>query len=167
METDSPLFTKQKISKSISIKPQHINSKIDDSILNILNRTVGGRCSSEGYIKNGSIAISKKSLGQLNYGSAPSNIIYNVSFVCEVCHPIEGNVYTCKVENKNKMGIVASAGYKNIKPIYAIVPRDYIGDEYNFDSIEVDDIISIRVIGKRFKHNDTTIQVVGEIVGKD
>ena len=167
MESVSPLFTKQKLSKSISIKPNYINSKIDDSIINILNRTVGGRCSSEGYIKDGSIAITKKSLGQINLGDPNSSIIYNVYFVCEVCHPIEGNIYSCKVENKNKMGIVAYAGYKNIKPIFAIIPRDYIGQDFNYDSIDVDDEIQVKVIGKRFKHNDTTIQIVGEIVSKE
>ena len=167
MEILSPLFTKQRISKSISIKPQFLNSKIDESILNILNGTVGGKCSSEGYIRKGSIAISKKSLGQVNLGDQKANITFNVSFVCDICHPVEGNIYKCKVENKNKMGIVAFAGQKNVKPIYAIVPRDYIGEDFDFNSINVDDIIHIKVVGKRFKHNDTNIQIVGEIVNKE
>ena len=167
MDKESPLFVKQKITKSISVKPHFINKKLDESIINILNRNIGGKCSSEGYIKRGSIKISKKSLGQINMGDTKSNIIFNISFICDVCNPIEGNVYKCKVENKNKMGIVAYSEIQGSKPIYTLIPRDYIGADYDFNSINEDELIYVKVVGKRFKHNDSIIQVIGEIVGKD
>ena len=163
----SPLFVKQRLTKSVSIKPIFMNQKIDDSIINILNRTIGGKCSSEGYIKRGSIEIAKKSLGQLNLGDPNSSIIYNVSFVCDVCNPIESNIYKCIVENKNKMGVVAFSAQLGAKPLYVIIPNDYIGEELDINSIEENDVIYIKVIGKRFKHNDSVIQVIGEIIGKD
>jgi len=167
MESSSPLFVKQRLSKSVSVKPNYINSKIDDTIINILNRTIGGRCSSEGFIRRGSINIVKKSLGQINTGDQNSSVIYNVTFICDVCNPIEGNVYKCTVENKNKMGVVAYSNYSNSKPLYVLIPRDYIGEEFDISTINDEDVILIRVVGKRFKHNDSIIQVVGEIIDRE
>jgi DNA-directed RNA polymerase subunit E'/Rpb7 len=162
-----PLFTKQKITKTLSLKPNFINTKIDESIISILNRTIGGRCSSEGYIKRNSIKIHNKSVGQINLGDASGNIIYNISFIADICRPVEGCVYTCTIDSKNKMGIIAYSEEDKARPLYILIPRDYIGDEYNFDDLDKDDKINIRVIGVRFKHNDSIIQVVGEIMSKE
>ena len=159
----SPLFTKQKISKNVTLESEFINSKIDESIISKLNRETGGRCSREGYIKRNSISIAKKSLGHINIGE-PDKVIYNVSFTCDICNPIEGNIYKCVVENKNKMGVIAYSAISGAKPLYVLIPRDYIGEEHNMDSIHEEDIIHIKVVGKRFKHNDSIIQVIGEIV---
>ena len=161
-----PLFTKQRITKSISLKPNFINKKIDESIVSKLNRTLGGRCSSEGYIKRNSIKIENKSLGQINLGSGDGSIIYHVSFVCDICRPVEGNIYSCIVENKNKMGIVAYSQDGGSKPLYILIPRDYIGEEFSIDDINESDNLFIKVVGVRFKHNDSIIQVVGEIISK-
>ena len=161
------LFTKQRIIKSLSLKPNFINTKIDSSIVNILNRTVGGRCCSEGYIKKNSIKIEDKSLGKINLGNSTGMVNYSVRFVCDICCPVEGNIYSCIVENKNKMGIVAYSQENNSKPLYILIPRDYIDDEFSIDSIEESDVLHVKVVGVRFKHNDSIIQVVGEIVGKE
>ena len=162
-----PLFTKQRIVKSLSLKPNFINSQIESSIVSILNRTIAGRCSSEGYIRKNSIEIEDKTLGKINLGNSTGSVNYNVRFVCDICCPVEGNVYSCIVENKNKMGIVAYSQEENAKPLYILIPRDYIGDEFSIDTIEESDVLYIKVVGVRFKHNDSIIQVVGEIIGKD
>jgi len=167
MTETSPLFIKQKLSKSVSIKPNFINNRINESIINILNRTIGGKCSSEGYIKRGSINIIKKSLGQMNLGDTSSSIIYNVTFLCDVCNPIEGNIYKCKVENKNKMGIHAFSSQSGVIPFYVLIPIDYIGEQYDINSINEDDTIFIKVVGKIFKHNDSIIKIIGEIVDRE
>lgn len=161
------LFTKQKITKTLSLKPNYINSKINESIINILNRTVGGKCCSEGYIKRNSIKIHNKSLGQINLGDSSGNIIYNVSFVCDICRPVEGNVYSAIIKNKNKMGITAYSEEHKTRPLYIIIPRDYIGEDFNFDDLNTEDKINVRVIGVRYKHNDSIIQIVGEIMSKE
>ena len=65
------------------------------------------------------------------------------------------------------MGVVAYSNYSNSKPLYVLIPRDYIGEEFDISTINDEDVILIRVVGKRFKHNDSIIQVVGEIIGRE
>jgi len=163
METQG-LFTKQKLVKVVSLKPNQINHKIDDTIVSMLNGQMTGKCCNEGYIKKNSIKLEQKTMGRIELGEGSGNTIYNVSIVCDLCVPVDGNIYSCIVENKNKSGIVGYSKEGNSKPLYILIPNDYISEKYDVDSINIDDTIKIKVLGKRYKFNDTFIQIIAEIV---
>jgi len=158
------LFTKQRITKNVPIKPRFINNKIDEYILESLNNKLSGKCCNEGYIKKNSIKIEKKSLGNISYGDSSNQIIYSVTFVCEICLPVIGNVYECIIENINKMGVIGFSQENNSKPIYVLIPRDYIGEDVKLSDLKEGDSIYTKVSGIRYKHNDSIIQVIGEIM---
>ena len=80
-----------------------------------------------------------------------------------ICHPIEGQIIKCKVENITRAGIRAIYFKETKSPITIFIARDHHYDSKYFSTIKEEDIILIKVIGIRYELNDETISVLGEL----
>ena len=81
----STIYFKNVLVREISIPIVKIGSNIKNIIKAKLVNKLEGKCSKEGYIKNGSIEILTYSSGVLECGF----VNFNVSFECLVCNPVE------------------------------------------------------------------------------
>ena len=84
-------------------------------------------------------------------------------FECLICHPIEGQIIKCKVENITRAGIRAIYFKETKSPITIFIARDHHYDNKYFSTIKEEDVILIKVIGIRYELNDETISVLGEL----
>ncbi len=160
METaDKSIYMVSVLNETITISADKITSNLDDVILKQLKSTVGNKCGSHGYIDSNSITILKRSIGKINSGHLNGSLSYEVSYKADVCNPVEGSEITCQVVNKNKMGILASA-----PPLSIVLARQHHPDNERFESVNVGDTITIKVIGKRFELYDNQITAIGELV---
>lgn len=143
--------------------PKYLNHNIDEYIESYLKNKVEGKCIYDGYVKPDSVRLLKRSAGILLGSRFTGDITYEIAYTAELCNPMEGNVYECKVKLINKTGICASNG-----PLTVIVGRQLHEDNLeNFNKIQVGDTIKVHVIGKTFSLNDKEIKVVGKIHGMD
>lgn len=147
------------LSESITLPADKITSNIGSVILKELKQNVGNKCGSHGYIDMDSISIIKRSIGKLNSGHLNGSLSYEVSYKANVCNPVDGSLVTCEVVNKNKMGLLASA-----PPLSIVLARQHHPDTPVFEKINIGDIITIKVIGKRFELYDDQITAIGELV---
>ena len=70
---------------------------------------------------------------------------------------------TCIAKNVTRAGIRAMID-SNVTPVVIYVARDHhFKDEY-FESVEVGNILRVKVIGQRFELNDKHISIIGELV---
>lgn len=146
------------LTKKIIVESKYLNENIDEYINKSLKTKTEAICINEGYIKNDSIKILKKSVGILFGSRFTGDITYNVAYTADICNPVIGNVIDCKVKFINKLGILGNNG-----PIVIIISKQFhINDEY-FNKIKENDIIKIEVIAKKFSINDVEIKVVGRI----
>lgn len=156
----STIYFKSILNRQVKIPIEYIGSNIKTVIQEKLSNMLEGKCSKEGYIKRGTVEIITYSAGVLETNTA----IFDVSFKCLICRPVEGMKIKCKVSNVTKAGIRASH-YNNIEsPIVVFIARDHYFNNPTFVSIKEDDIITTKVIGIRFELNDKHIYVISELL---
>lgn len=158
MVDSSNIYTKSVLTHHISLSPEHIVNGVEDTILNKLQNEVEGKCSKDGFIKEDSVSIIKRSTGTLRNNEFNGDIHYQVLYSCLVCNPTTGQDIVCSVKQKNKMGILAENG-----PILVIIPFQHHANRNIFQDIENNKKIIVSVIGKRFNVNDNNISVVGQL----
>tara|TARA_B110000438_G_C15280223_1_gene422324 strand:+ start:72 stop:554 length:483 start_codon:yes stop_codon:yes gene_type:complete len=125
-----------------------------------------GQCISNGFIKKGSIEIISRSLGETTIYNNTSSIYYHVTFKALICNPQINEEIECKMEKKNKMGILASAYSKNEKlPFRVIIARQHHESELwkdKIDSMNTVTTFNASVIGSRFNIQDKMISVIAK-----
>ena len=95
-----------------------------------------------------------------------SMIEYNITMKLNVIYPCEKDIFTVKIDNITKMGVIGYLNDSNNKydiensPILFIVPSGYIED---IESLKVDMKIEVEVLQSRIKYKSKQIQVVGKL----
>jgi len=154
------LYFRSVLRKKIILDAKYLNAKIDEYILSFLKNRIEGKCIHDGYVKPDSIRILKRSVGILSGSRFTGDITYEIAYSAEICNPVEGNIYECKVKKiNNKSGIMASLG-----PLMISVGKQFHEENLEvFDTLKVGDTIKVIVLGKTFALNDKEIKVVGKL----
>jgi DNA-directed RNA polymerase subunit E'/Rpb7 len=146
------------LTKKIIVASKFLNENIDEYIESYLKSKVEGLCIDEGYIKNDSVKILKKSVGMLLGSKFNGDITYDVAYTAELCNPVIGNLIDCKVKFINKLGILGNNG-----PITIIVGKQFHVNDDDINNIKENDIIKVEVIAKKFSLNDREIKVIAKL----
>ena len=159
---DPELFVKRQIRRKLSLPFYKITKDVGVAqLLRIeLAKLVEGRCSIEGYICPNSISISSYSCGTL----AGSNIHFDIIADCLICHPDENTVIKCVAKTITQAGIRAGARFLqkgNVSPIEVFLSRDMHASSRDlFSRIEENDILTVKIIGRRFVLHDTHVTII-------
>lgn len=161
---DPELFVKRQIRRKLSLPFYKIAKDVVlAEILRIeLAKLVEGRCSVEGYICPNSISISSYSCGTL----AGSNIHFDIIADCLICHPDENTVIKCVAKTITQAGIRAGARFLqkgNVSPIEVFLSRDMHASSSSrdlFSRIEENDVLTVKIIGRRFVLHDTHVTII-------
>jgi DNA-directed RNA polymerase subunit E'/Rpb7 len=150
------------LTKKINIEPKFLNNNIDNYILEYFKKNIEGKCIAEGYVKEDTISVLKKSVGRL-YGSRfTGDIKYEIIYTADICNPVIGNIIECKVKFINKLGIL---GYNG--PITIVVRKQFNEFDNYFDKINQNDVIKVEVIAKKYHLNDKEIKVVTKLYNEN
>ena len=153
------IWVKNVLTRKILLPFQSVGNNIRENIQIKLEKNLYDKCSKEGYIRKKSIAILSYSSGLVE----ANNVIFDVMFECDICHPVEGQIIKCTVKNITRAGIRATYIKEEVSPITIFVARDHHYNNESFAKIKEDEEILIKVIGIRYELNDETISVLGEL----
>ena len=153
------IWVKNVLTRKILLPFQSVGNNIRENIQIKLEKNLYDKCSKEGYIRKKSIEILSYSSGLVE----ANNVIFDVMFECDICHPVEGQIIKCKVQNITRAGIRATYIKEEVSPITIFVARDHHYNSEAFSKIKEDEEILIKVIGIRYELNDETISVLGEL----
>jgi DNA-directed RNA polymerase subunit E'/Rpb7 len=156
------LYSQALLTRKIILHIRNIGSEIESVIHDHLAFMYEGKCSNEGYIKPNSIKLIAYSGGKIADGV---NICFDVTFECDVCFPLDGQIISCTATNITKAGIRAEVSNEVKVPLIIFVARDHYYNDENFSKVNVGDNISVKVIGNRFELNDTYVSVIAELDG--
>ena len=123
-------------------------------------------CNKHGYVLENTLKILNRSIGKLVIHNNISMIEYNITMKLNVIYPCEKDIFTMKIDNITKMGMIGylfdKEGKYNIEnsPILFIVPSQYIED---IDIYKKDMNVEIEVLQSRIKYKSKQIQVVGKL----
>jgi hypothetical protein len=163
---DPDLFVKRQIKRRLSIPFYKITKTTNVSHLlrTELSKTVEGRCSIEGYICPNSISICSHSCGTL----AAANILFDVTADCLICFPDENSVIKCVAKTITQAGIRAGARSLedgHVSPIEVFLSRDMHSSSRDlFSRIEEADILTVKIIGRRFVLHDTHVTIIAMVL---
>jgi DNA-directed RNA polymerase subunit E'/Rpb7 len=125
-----------------------------------LRKKLEGRCSPQGFIKEGSLKLLSRTLGQSKSGSFTGDFIFRCKIECDVLYPAADDVVIVEVLKANKMG--AYATFEN--SLRVLLPRDLHLGNADFDQLEIGDKIKTTILKTRFKFNDEYISAIGQLV---
>lgn len=162
----SDLFMPIKFRTSIQISPSELSIDFEETILKKLKNNLENMCSRHGYIKNNSIKIIKRSIGQYKKQHFNGNILFELQCIAEICNPAKGSIIKCRVKAKNDLGLLAEAYYENIPILEIVVPKLSAGiqSEVNIEKINIGEEINIEVCSKRHQLFIKTISIIGRVI---
>ena len=123
-------------------------------------------CNKHGYVLENSLKVVNRSIGKIVTHDNISMVEYNITMKLNVIYPCEKDIFTVKIDNITKMGIIGYLNDKDNKyniensPILFIVPSGYIED---IESLKKDMKIEVEVLQSRIKYKSKQIQVVGKL----
>jgi len=123
-------------------------------------------CNKHGYVLENTLKVVKRSIGKVVTHDNQSMIEYNITMKLNVIYPCEKDIFTVKIDNITKMGVIGyldvSEDKYNIEnsPILFIIPSGYIED---IESLKKDMKIEVEVLQSRIKYKSKQIQVVGKL----
>ena len=156
------IWMKNVLTRKILLPFYSVGGNIRENIQEKLEESLYNKCSKEGYIKNKSIKILSYSSGLVE----SNNVLFDVMFECDVCHPVEGQIIKCQAKNITRAGIRAIYTKEKHSPITIFIARDHHYNNETFLKVKENDDITIKVIGIRYELNDETIAVIGELKNK-
>jgi DNA-directed RNA polymerase subunit E'/Rpb7 len=151
------------LSKKVVLKITEIGKNIKQNLEKKIKNSIEGKCITEGFVRPNSLQVKTYSCGLVK----DDHIEFNVVYKCDICNPVKGLEVECKVRNITKAGIHAEVKDQDDNvPITIFVARDHNYENKQFDTIEKDAIIGVRIIGMRFELNDPSITAIAYLLGK-
>ena len=153
----------------ISIEPYHMNS---DIILNLklkIKEKIEKKCNVNGYVVE-VYRILEYSDGIMPPENLNGCAIYNITYHCKICIPIENTLIIGQVKVINQELIIANNG-----PIWIFIPKENIDSNYweiidgyknknNNKKLVIEDFVKIQITHKRNNKNDNQINTIGKLV---
>lgn len=161
------MFVLVKFKTIVHISPSELQKNINELVLNKLKTKIEGKCIKQGYIKKNSISIVKRSGGEVIKQHFNGNLCFNIVCNAEVCNPAVGTVLRCKVVAINHTAVKADYIYNGDVIIQFLIPKITAGivSEIDLDGLKIGDDVNVEVYGgKKFKLNDTSINIIGRIL---
>jgi len=157
----------QLLTTTILLRSKDISGtkNIDGLLKHKLKSEYENVCNKHGYVVKDSLQITNRSIGKLVNHNNESMIEYQITIKTGVIYPCEKDIFTCKIDNITKMGVIGylSSGDYDIEtsPIIFIIPNEYIDDMVGLSKGKN---INVTVLQRRIKYKSRQIQVVGKIL---
>ena len=153
------------LTRRVALPIASVGGNVRQLLEEVVNGTYGGRCGVEGYIRPNSAKVMEYSAPMLKADS----VVFQVTFECLVCNPVEGMVVNAVSKRITKAGIraeVPDGSDTDTTPIVIFVSRDHHFQSEAFNKVGVDEPIQVKIIGVRFRLNDTYVSAIAQLVEK-
>ena len=114
------VFSKQMINRNISLPIGSIGQNLKDVLSQRIAEIYEGKCQIEGYIKPNSVKVITYSSGLIQQ----EKILFEVTFECLICLPVENMLVKCYAKNITKAGIRAELD-ETPTPNIIFIARDH------------------------------------------
>ena len=160
------LFNSVYLDQRVSLTPMEFReaaADIDGFLLNKMKKNVEGKCCTHGFVREGSMQILARSMGQAEHGRFTGDFLFycKIKMECLLLH--EGQLAEGQILKMNKMGAYAllTEGGQTLEAVRILLPRDLHLGNVAFDGLQVGSTIQMRILRSRFQANDAFIQAVG------
>lgn len=155
----------------ITVEPHQLNSDIRNHMKHNLKKKVEKKCNENGYVDE-IYKIIHISDGFMIPENLSGNVIYNVTYHCKLCVPIENSIIIGQIKLIDQEIIFAING-----PIMLFIPRENVDPIYwnnNIDNfthkekpnikLNIGDYVCVQIIDKRINQYATQIKAMGKLL---
>ena len=153
----------------ISIEPYQLNSDIKNNMKLVLKKKIEKKCNKIGFVDE-VYRIIEYSDGMMLLENLNGNIIYNITYHCKICVPVENTIIIGNIRVINQELVVAING-----PIMIFIPKENIDtntwdvpegylNKLNKKKLLSGDYVKIQIIDKRINQNDSQIKTIGKLL---
>jgi DNA-directed RNA polymerase subunit E'/Rpb7 len=154
----------------ILVEPYHMNSDIENHMKMILKKKVEKKCNKNGYVDE-VYRIVEYSLGFMPAENLSGGAIYNISYHCKICVPVENTIIIGLVKVINQELVVCING-----PIMIFIPKNnvdsniwditegYVYKKGKGKKLISGDYVKILIENKRINQNDSQIKTIGKLL---
>ncbi len=164
------LFKSVYLDHRLSLSPTELHdaaADMDAFLVKKIRRAIEGQCCTHGYVRPGSTQILARSMGQAEHCRFTGDFIYHCKIRVLCLLPEAGQMVDARILKVNKLGayaLIVDDGQIQ-EAMRILIPRDlHLGNE-EFDALEADQGIKVRILQSRFQANDAFIQAVGTYEG--
>jgi DNA-directed RNA polymerase subunit E'/Rpb7 len=153
----------------ISIEPHHMNSNIKNNMKYVLKKKVEKKCNKYGYVSE-VYRILEYSDGIMPTENLNANAIYDITYHCKLCIPIENTCIVCNISVISPEIIFGHNG-----PLLIMIRRDNI-DMSNWNisdgifsikanrKLQSGDYCIVKILEKRINQDDSQIKLGCQLV---
>lgn len=153
----------------IKLDPYHMNSDIRNNMKIVLKKKVEKKCNKNGFIDE-VFKILEFSDGIMKPENLDGSAIYNISYHCRICIPIENTIIIGVIKMVNPDLIVVING-----PLLIFIPKNNVDtniwdiqENYNHKKnnkkLIIGDYVKIQIADKRINQRDSQIKVMGKLL---
>lgn len=170
MSIFSPVFVDQRVSLT-PMEFREASGDIDAFLLAKMKKDVEGQCCMDGYVREGSMRILARSMGQAEHGRFTGDFLFYCKTRMDCLLLTEGQIVEGQVLKANKMGAYAllTEEGQTLEAARILLPREFHVGSTDFDGLTPGSRIRMRILRARFQKNDAFIQAAGvleSIVGE-
>lgn len=152
------IYTQTTLMVTVSIPFENVGRDMEKYFMEYAQDNLESRCQQDGFIRPMSTKIITYTAGMIR-----KNIVhYQVLYLFDVFYPYEGLELECLIKYVNRIGVQANLGDR-INPVEIYVTREH-NQSVDFDALQVNQKIRIKVIGHRYELNDRFITILGELL---
>ena len=156
-------FPSQLLSKKNKL---HFKKNFDKLLEKLLKEEYENMCCNEGFVLPDSLKIIDRDKIRFPLESTKLTYIVDCKFQITVCCPYKDAIIHCEVISKNKIGLLCKIFSDGTSPLVILVPNDLSTDERTMElmkTINIEDQVFVKVLGKKFEQFDKTITVIGQL----
>jgi DNA-directed RNA polymerase subunit E'/Rpb7 len=153
----------------ISIEPFNMNSDIKNNMKIILKKKVEKKCNKNGFVDE-VYRILEYSDGIMPPENLNGSVIYNITYHCKICIPVENTIIICQIKVINQELVIAVNG-----PIMFFIPKENIDtniwdipdgylNKLKKKKLQRDDYVKVQIVDKRINQNDSQIKSIGKLI---
>jgi DNA-directed RNA polymerase subunit E'/Rpb7 len=153
----------------ISIAPFYMNSELKNNMLFVLKKQLEKKCNKNGYIDE-VYKIIEYSDGLMPPENLNGSAIYNITYLCKLCKPIENTIIIGLVKTICPELIICING-----PIMIFIPKENVDSNIwditeNFTNkndktkLEISNFVKIQILNIRINQNDIQINAIGKLL---
>ena len=145
------------LKQQVVIEPHELNKDLNKCILRKLKQEVENKCIAEGFVKEGSVKIIKKTMGYYPSNLFTGSTCIMVYYTADIINPPNGSKIKCTIKYINKLGIQAEHG-----PLLIIVAKEFHNNKKFFKNKKLGEKIEVVILDKKYNVNDKIISVAAK-----
>ena len=135
----------------------------------ILKKKVEKKCNKNGFVDE-VYRILEYSDGIMPPENLNGSVIYNITYHCKICIPVENTIIICQIKVINQELVIAVNG-----PIMFFIPKENIDtniwdipdgylNKLKKKKLQRDDYVKVQIVDKRINQNDSQIKSIGKLI---